>query len=117
MAAPVANKDRSAYWQANLKLVGGLMLVWACDLIVASDDAFFADPVVRMGIPGVEYFAHAHVLGPRKAKEFLFLGGRMSAEEAERAGLINRVDRIEEIFDASASPAERAAIARREFAA
>lgn len=72
-------------------IAGGLMLAWCCDLIVASDDAFFADPVVRMGIPGVEYFAHAHALGPRKAKEFLFLGGRMSAEDAQRAGMINRV--------------------------
>ena len=36
-----------------------------CDLIVAAEDAFFADPVVRMGIPGVEYFAHPWVLGPR----------------------------------------------------
>ncbi len=71
-------------------IAGGLMLAWVCDLIVASDDAFFADPVVRMGIPGVEYFAHAHVMSPRKAKEFLFLGERMSAAEAERIGMINR---------------------------
>lgn len=72
-------------------VAGGLMLAWVCDLIVASDDAFFADPVVKMGIPGVEYFAHAHVMGPRKAKEFLFLGERMSAEEALRIGMINKV--------------------------
>ena len=50
-------------------IAGGLMLAWVCDLIVAADDAFFADPVVRMGIPGVEYFAHPWVLGPRFAKE------------------------------------------------
>ena len=72
-------------------IAGGLMLAWVCDLIVASDDAFFADPVVRMGIPGVEFFAHPFVLGPRKAKEFLFCGGRMSADEAASAGMINRV--------------------------
>ena len=48
-------------------IAGGLMLAWVCDLIVAADDAFFADPVVRMGIPGVEYFAHPWVLGPRLA--------------------------------------------------
>lgn len=72
-------------------IAGGLMLAWACDLIVASEDAFFADPVVRMGIPGVEFFAHPFVLGPRRAKEFLFLGGRMSAEEACQFGMINRV--------------------------
>ncbi len=72
-------------------IAGALMLAWCCDLIVASDDAFFADPVVRMGIPGVEYFAHPFVMNPRKAKEFLFLGERMPAAEAEAVGMINRV--------------------------
>ncbi|HEV2783401.1 MAG TPA: enoyl-CoA hydratase [Actinophytocola sp.] len=72
-------------------IAGGLMLAWVCDLIVASEDAFFADPVVRMGIPGVEYFAHPWVLGPRAAKEFLFTGGRFDAARAERLGMVNRV--------------------------
>ena len=72
-------------------IAGGLMLAWICDLIVASDDAFFADPVVRMGIPGVEYFAHPWVMGPRQAKEFLFLGERISAGRALELGMSNRV--------------------------
>jgi enoyl-CoA hydratase len=72
-------------------VAGGLMLAWACDLIVASDDAFFADPVVRMGIPGVEYFAHPFAMAPRIAKEFLFLGEKMSAARAHAVGMINRV--------------------------
>ena len=72
-------------------VAGGLMLAWVCDLIVASDDAFFQDPVVRMGIPGVEYFAHAHELNPRVAKEFLFLGERMGADRAYMMGMVNRV--------------------------
>lgn len=72
-------------------IAGGLMLAWVCDLIVASDDAFFQDPVVRMGVPGVEYFAHAQELNPRIAKEFLFLGERMSAERAHQMGMVNRV--------------------------
>jgi enoyl-CoA hydratase len=67
------------------------MLAWVCDLIVAADDAFFADPVVRMGIPGVEYFAHPWVLGPRLAKEVLFTGERFTAERAYQAGMVNRV--------------------------
>jgi len=72
-------------------VAGGLMLAWVCDLIIAADDAFFADPVVRMGIPGVEYFAHVHELNARIAKEFLFLGERMSAERAYQMGMVNRV--------------------------
>ncbi|XEG70285.1 enoyl-CoA hydratase [Pseudomonas sp. abacavir_1] len=72
-------------------IAGGLMLAWVCDLIVASDDAYFRDPVVRMGIPGVEYFAHVHELNPRIAKEFLFLGERMPAERAWQLGMVNKV--------------------------
>jgi len=72
-------------------VAGGLMLAWSCDLIIAADDAFFADPVVRMGIPGVEYFAHPWMLGPRRAKEFLFLGERMPAWRAHEIGMVNRV--------------------------
>ncbi|HSV78159.1 MAG TPA: enoyl-CoA hydratase [Ramlibacter sp.] len=87
-------------------VAGGLMLAWVCDLIVASDDAFFQDPVVRMGIPGVEYFAHAHELNPRVAKEFLFLGERMGAERAFGMGMVNRVaprERLEaETYDIAA---------------
>jgi enoyl-CoA hydratase len=84
-------------------IAGGLMLAWVCDLLVAADDAYFADPVVRMGVPGVEYFAHPWVMGPRFAKEFLFLGERVDAERALRLGMVNRVvprDRLEaETFD------------------
>jgi enoyl-CoA hydratase len=78
-------------------IAGGLMLAWVCDLIVASDDAFFADPVVRMGIPGVEYFAHPWVLGPRAAKEFLFTGERFDAAWALQRGMVNRVVPREEL--------------------
>lgn len=73
-------------------IAGGLMLAWVCDLIVASEDAFFQDPVnPLMGIPGVEYFAHAYELPPRVAKEFLLLGERMSAERAAQFGMVNRI--------------------------
>jgi enoyl-CoA hydratase len=72
-------------------IMGGLMLASCCDLIIAADDAFFADPVVKMGIPGVEYFAHPWVMGPRYAKEFLFLGERVHADRALALGMVNRV--------------------------
>jgi enoyl-CoA hydratase len=72
-------------------IAGGLMLAWACDLIVAADDAFFADPVVKMGIPGVEYFAHPFAVSPRLAKELLFLGDKITAARAYEVGMVNRV--------------------------
>ena len=72
-------------------IAGGLMLAWPCDIIVASDDAYFSDPVVAMGVPGVEYFAHAFELPPRIAREFLMLGEKMTAERAAAFGMVNRV--------------------------
>lgn len=80
-------------------IAGGLMLAWVCDLIVASEDAFFADPVVRMGIPGVEYFAHPWVLGPTAAKEVLLTGQRFGAQQAKEWGMVSRVVPREELRD------------------
>jgi enoyl-CoA hydratase len=81
-------------------IAGGLMLAWVCDLIVASDDAFFQDPVVQMGFPGVEYFAHPFEFNVRQAKEFLLLGERWSAERVLAAGMINKVVSREELESA-----------------
>ncbi|BAL87146.1 putative enoyl-CoA hydratase/isomerase [Actinoplanes missouriensis 431] len=78
-------------------VAGGLMLAWVCDLIVAAEDAFFADPVLRMGIPGVEYFAHPWALGPRMAREALFTGDRFGARRAYEVGMVNRVVPREEL--------------------
>lgn len=78
-------------------IAGGLMLAWVCDMIIASDDAFFQDPVLQMGFPGLEYFAHTFELNTRIAKEFLFLGERMSAERAYQMGMLNRVVPREEL--------------------
>jgi enoyl-CoA hydratase len=91
-------------------IAGGLMLAWVCDLIIASDDAFFADPVVRMGIPGVEYFAHPWVLGPRFAKEMLFTGDRFSAQRAYELGMVSRVVPRGELVETTLAMAERIAV-------
>lgn len=72
-------------------IAGGLMLAWVCDLIVASEDAFFQDPTLRMAMPGVEYFAHAFELPPRVARELLLLGERMPASRAYQLGMVNRL--------------------------
>jgi enoyl-CoA hydratase len=91
-------------------VAGGLMLAWVCDLIVASEDAFFQDPVnPLMGIPGVEYFAHAYELPPRVAKEFLLLGERMSARRAHDFGMVNKVVPREELREATAAWAAKLA--------
>ena len=90
-------------------IAGGLMLAWVCDLIIASDDAFFQDPVLQMGFPGLEYFAHCHELNVRLAKEFLFLGERMSAERAREAGMVNRVVPRADLADEVKRVAERIA--------
>jgi enoyl-CoA hydratase len=80
-------------------IAGGLMLAWVCDLIVATDDAYFSDPVVRMGIPGVEYFAHPYELNPRIAKEFLFTGNKMGAERAYQMGMVNQISSRDTLRD------------------
>lgn len=72
-------------------IAGGLMLLWVADVIVAADDALFSDPVVGMGVNGVEYFAHPWEWGARKAKELLFTGDWVSAQEAHRLGMVNHV--------------------------
>ena len=90
-------------------IAGGLMLAWVCDLIIAAENAYFADPVVKMGIPGVEYFAHPWVMGPRAAKEFLFLGERVNAARALELGMVNRVVPTDELREHTMSVAERIA--------
>lgn len=72
-------------------IAGGLMLIWPCDLIVASDDATFCDNTVNMNMNGVEWFGHVAAFGPRKAKEMLFTGESVSAQDAYRLGMINHV--------------------------
>ena len=72
-------------------IAGGLMLVWPCDIVIASDDAEFADNTVAMGISGAEFFNHPWELGVRRAKEMLFTSRFFSASEAHHAGMVNHV--------------------------
>lgn len=72
-------------------IMGGLMLASCCDLIVAAEDAVFADRSVRWGGAHVQYFSMPWDLGPRKAKEYLFTGDYVDAQAALRLGLVNRV--------------------------
>ncbi|GAA4558567.1 enoyl-CoA hydratase [Pseudonocardia xishanensis] len=73
-------------------LSAGLMLAWCCDLIVAADDALFADVVgTRLGMCGVEYFGHPWEFGPRKAKELLLTGDALDANDAHALGMVSKV--------------------------
>ena len=88
----------------------GLMLIWACDLIVAADNAKFSDVVgVRMGMPGVEYYAHPWEFGPRKAKELLLTGDSLDADEAYRLGMVSKVFPLDELDDKTVQFARRIA--------
>jgi enoyl-CoA hydratase len=72
-------------------IAGGLMLVWPMDMIVCSEDATFSDPVVAFGVNAVEYFVHPFEAGARLAKDMLFTGRAIGAEEAKIAGMVSRV--------------------------
>jgi enoyl-CoA hydratase len=90
-------------------IAAGLMLCWPCDLIIAADNAQFSDPVVAMGICGVEYHAHTWELGPRKAKELLFTGGAITAQQAEQIGMVNQVVPLDDLVTATMAMAHRIA--------
>ena len=87
-----------------------LMLLGACDLIVAADDTRFADVVgTRLGMCGVEYFAHPWEFGPRKAKELLLTGDAIDAHEAHALGMVSKVFPAGEVGDRTVEFAQRIA--------
>ena len=92
-------------------IAGGLMLVWPMDLVVCSKEATFADPVVAFGVNGHEYFTHPYEAGARLAKEMLFTGRPITAEEAYRHGMVNKVVARDELESETLAMAEH--IARR----
>lgn len=78
-------------------IAAGLMVIWPCDIIIAAENARFSDPVVAMGIGGVEYHAHTWEFGARKAKELLFTCSFIDAATAEQLGMVNKVVPLEEL--------------------
>jgi enoyl-CoA hydratase len=87
-----------------------LMLMWACDLIVAAEGTRFADVVgARLGMCGVEYFAHPWEFGPRKTKELMLTGDAMTVDEAYQLGMISKVFPQAELADKTLEFARRIA--------
>jgi enoyl-CoA hydratase len=88
----------------------GLMLMWCCDLIVAAEDAEFADVVgTRLGMCGIEYFAHPWEFGPRKTKELMLTGDSIGADEAHRLGMVSKIFSSRDIAEQTLAFARRIA--------
>lgn len=86
----------------------GLMLMWCCDLIVAADDTIFCDVVgTRLGMCGMEYFAHPWEFGPRKTKELMLTSDTIDVEEAHRLGMVSKIYPVADL------PEKTLAFARR----
>ena len=100
-------------------LAGGFEITLVCDLVIASEEAFFGDQHINYGLvgPGGSTQRTPRLIGPRKAKEIIFTGERLSAGEAERIGLVNRVVPADELEsatnDIAAKIAEKSPVALR----
>lgn len=88
----------------------GLMLMWACDLIVGSEEVRFADVVgTRLGMCGVEYFGHPWEFGPRRTKELMLTGDSIDIHEAHRLGMVSKVFKLDELPERTLELARRIA--------
>ena len=85
------------------------MLIWPFDILIASEDAEFSDPVVAFGSNGHEFFVHAWEVGHRKAKEMLFTGEAITAREGKELGMVNHVVPREKLESFTLAMAEKIA--------
>ncbi|QIL82604.1 enoyl-CoA hydratase [Diaphorobacter sp. HDW4A] len=91
-------------------VAGGFMIANMCDLVIASDSAYFSDPVGHtLGAAATEVLIHPWVMGARKAKEMLFTGSKITAQEAKEIGMVNRVVSDAELADAALAMAQQIA--------
>ena len=70
---------------------GGQRMVWPCDLVFCTEDAFFRDPTATMGIGGIQSHLHSWFYGPRLAKEMIYSGMRLPAQRLYAMGQVNRL--------------------------
>ncbi len=92
-------------------LGGGCELAMACDIRIASDKAKFGQPEVGLGItPGFGGTQRlARIVGIPKAKELIFTGETINAEEALRIGLVNKVVAAESLMEEALTMARKIA--------
>jgi enoyl-CoA hydratase len=96
---------------SGFALGGGCELAMSCDIIIASETARFGQPEVNIGIiPGSGGTQRlTHVIGKHRAMELVLTGDFISAAEAERLGLVNRVVPVELLLDEAKSMAKKIA--------
>jgi len=70
---------------------GGQRMVWPCDIVYCTEDAFFMDPTARMGIGGIQSHLHSWFYGSRLAKEMIYTGMRLPAQRLYEMGQVNRL--------------------------
>jgi enoyl-CoA hydratase len=96
---------------SGFALGGGCELAMSCDIIIASETARFGQPEVNLGIiPGSGGTQRlTHVLGKHRAMELVLTGDMMTAVEAERLGLVNRVVPVELLLEEAKAVAKKIA--------
>jgi enoyl-CoA hydratase len=90
-------------------LAGACELAMACDMIIATDRAQFGEPEIRFG-SGPVTLLMPFVLGQKKTMELLLTGDTISAAEAERLGMINRVVAPEALEESVSKLAQKIAM-------
>ena len=92
-------------------LGGGCEIAMACDIIIASEEAKFGQPEVNIGIiPGGGATQRLpRLIGVCKAKELIYTGDIINAEQADRLGLVNRVVPTDELMPAARELARKIA--------
>jgi enoyl-CoA hydratase len=70
---------------------GGQRMVWPCDLVFCTEDAFFRDPTAAMGIGGIQSHLHTWFYGARLAREMIYSGMRLPATRLHQMGQVNRL--------------------------
>jgi len=95
----------------GLALGGGWEIALACDVIVASENAQFAQSEINIGlIPGWGGTQRLpRLIGRNKAKELMFTGDRLTAKEAERIGVVSRVVPASQLQEAALELARKLA--------